>query len=221
MAWIYLSGLKHPSLSVSYNFSLFWTAWTQLSTARAYLDHLSISFVVYLFFFLITMCAILVSPILSFILLSGVISGEIPSQFCYLIWGIFYFNFKSFVLLAVVCILHCLKQVWTSPIEWSRYLAKPLQPFNWRTYVFVRNSRHFIGKLKNTTWESHILVSWDVVSLFIIVPVIETPENILKVFATDISEWSFFTCWLPLFSNTMVKFMNRHILPSWEARSDR
>ncbi|XP_054711439.1 uncharacterized protein LOC129221028 [Uloborus diversus] len=67
----------------------------------------------------------------------------------------------------------------------SKHLASFLKPHVGATESFVRDSSHFIEKLKTYSLQStDILVSFDVVSLFTRVPIKEAMENVREIFFT-------------------------------------
>ena len=70
----------------------------------------------------------------------------------------------------------------------AKHLSKLLQPFIGQTETFIKDSTHFIEKLKDIklTPEDR-LISFDVVSLFTKVPVEETLQYIKEIFPEDIA----------------------------------
>ncbi|XP_054715271.1 uncharacterized protein LOC129224748 [Uloborus diversus] len=71
----------------------------------------------------------------------------------------------------------------------SKHLASLLKPHVGATESFVRDSSHFIEKLKTYSLQStDILVSFDVVSLFTRVPIKEAMEKVREIFSPDIAD---------------------------------
>ena len=70
----------------------------------------------------------------------------------------------------------------------AKYLTTLLNPFIGRTDSYIRDSTHFIEKIKNISLgPNDILVSFDVVSLFTMVPVNQALQYINENFSNDIA----------------------------------
>ncbi|KAK5644761.1 hypothetical protein RI129_006061 [Pyrocoelia pectoralis] len=70
----------------------------------------------------------------------------------------------------------------------SKYLTRLLQPHIGQTTHHIKNSDHFIECMKNFKLEEEdILVSFDVISLFTKVPLMETLKYIKEIFPKDVS----------------------------------
>ena len=70
----------------------------------------------------------------------------------------------------------------------AKHLTSLLQPYTGQTETYVKDSTHFIRKIKNLVLEENDrLVSFDVVSLFTKVPLNDAMEYISTIFPKDIS----------------------------------
>ena len=70
----------------------------------------------------------------------------------------------------------------------AKYLSSLLQPHIGQTDSYIKDSTHFISKIKDLVLEEDdLLLSFDVVSLFTKVPVKDTMERISEIFSEDIS----------------------------------
>lgn len=69
----------------------------------------------------------------------------------------------------------------------AKYLTRLLQPFVGQTESFIKNSAHFVEKLGNITLRPNdIILSFDVVSLFTMVPVDESLTHLAEIFPKGI-----------------------------------
>ena len=70
----------------------------------------------------------------------------------------------------------------------AKYLAAQLQPYIGKTDSYIKDSAHFVEKLSSLSCQpSDILVSFDVVSLFTMVPINDALNRIADIFPDDIT----------------------------------
>ncbi|KAJ8921269.1 hypothetical protein NQ315_013741 [Exocentrus adspersus] len=73
------------------------------------------------------------------------------------------------------------------PMRYARFLAKQLQPYIGQSETYIKDSAHFIEKIKNLgVAPNNILVSFNAVSLFTMVPVNETMNYLKDSFLEDL-----------------------------------